>query len=366
MIVRSAFVLACLAVVAAPALAQPDGDVEALRAEAATLQKEGSELVKKKDFAGALAKFRAGYAKFASPKILKNIGSTLAELGRAADAANAYQRWLDDPGADSAQRATVQQALAALDPKVGVVQVGGLPVGTEVQIEPSRPGWLDDAGEPAWLAPAQAARWRVPAGPFTVRARKPGFQPAEYSGKVEAGGKIAVALTLVAEVKQPDPVTPPPDRVGTVEPPPPDVLPDGPEAPAPTTVPVPGLQLGALVDVAIDGGGQGVAVTPGLTARLADRAELAAKALIGGSKGVYLGGSVYLLRGKLRPQLSAGVPIFFSDGARLGVRGGAGLCVDLAARLSAVAEVGAEYFLNPEMDRTDFVIVPVVGVHARL
>jgi hypothetical protein len=145
------------------------------------------------------------------------------------------------------------------------------------------------------------------------------------------------------------------------------------ETPAPadevavTAAPPPaGTRFGALVDVMIDGHGDGAAVTPGLSVRLGDRLEIDAKALISGSAGMFVGGTVYLATGTLRPQVSAGLPIFFSDGARLGLRGGAGVSYELGPRFSLVGEVGADYFVNPEPNRRSFVLVPLLGAHARL
>lgn len=354
--------------VPAPTPTPPQSDADRARAEAQALVTEGVAALDKAP-ATALDRFQRAYAVFPSPKVLVNTGAALRKLGRLADACNVYQRYLDDPGADSTRRAELQTFLAETDPKVGLVTVTGS-AGAELQFDGAAPPWLPPATD-AWLPAGTSTRWRVAPGAFAVRARKPGFVTAAQAGNVVAGGTATVSLTLVAE---PTPVeVPPPDGGGggtnggggggDTPDGPPD---DGGDVIAPVRPSPPAVWLGAAIDAAIDGKGQGVAITPGLTVRLGARLELAAKALLGGSKGAYLGGTAYLLTGKVKPQLSVGVPIFFSDGARLGLRGAAGACVDVAARLSVVAEVGGEYFVNPEMDRYDFVLVPVVGLHARL
>ena len=344
----------------------PVTDVDRARAQAQALVTEGVGFLELDPLA-ALDRFRRAYVVFPSPKVLINTAAALRKLNKLPEASNVYQRYLDDPGADSARRAEVQSFLAETDAKVGLVTITGLPAGAEVQFDGAPAPWLPP-GDPTWLTPTSAARWRVAAGSFTVRARKPGFVPAEQRGTVAAGASVTVALTLVAEAAPPPP---PPGGGdgggGVVTPPPPGGEPD--EIVDDTLEPVApkrGARLGALLELAIDGKGEGVAITPGLTLRLGGRVELAAKALLGGSKGAYLGGTVYVLTGKVRPQLSLGAPIFFSSGARVGLRGAAGVCVDVVDQLSVVGEVGGEYFVNPEMDRFDFVLVPIVGLHARL
>lgn len=348
----------------------PTSDAERARAEAQALVTEGVAALDR-DPAKALDRFQRAYAVFASPKVLINTAAALRKLGRLPDASNVYQRYLDDPGADSGRRAEVQAFLAETDAKVGIVSVTGLPAGAEVQFDNTPAPWLPPA-DPAWLPPGTFNRWRVAPGSFKVRARKAGFVTAEQSGAVSIGASVTLPFTLVEEVTA-RPPPPPPDggdgRVGVITPPPPppDPTDDGiDDDVAPVEPARRGARLGALLELAIDGQGGGVAITPGITLRLGGRLELAAKALLGGSKGAYLGGTVYLLTGKLRPQVSVGAPLFFSSGARLGLRGAAGVCYDLADQLSVVGELGAEYFVNPEMDRVDFVLVPIVGLHARL
>ena len=68
-----------------------------MRTAAQALMVEGVKRLQAKSYDQALANFLEAYAKFPSPKILLNIGSTLRDMGRSADAANTYQRYLSDP-----------------------------------------------------------------------------------------------------------------------------------------------------------------------------------------------------------------------------------------------------------------------------
>jgi hypothetical protein len=357
-------VAALVAALAGAALAQ-DLTPEEKRTKATELAKEAKVLSDKKAYASAVAKLQEAYSYFASPKLLYSLGQVLQQLGNSVEAANLYQRFLDDPGADSAKRTEVTKLLTTLDAKLAVLAIKVTPADAEIQLVGWQPGWLVPAAEAPWLPAAQIARVRIAPGSFVVKARKTGFKPTDVSGTASEGSNRSVELTLLEEPKVVDPIViapppPPPDDPVDDDV---DVHADLPvEAPAP-----PAMQLGAVVDVAIDASKfEGFAVSPGISVRLIGKLEAVAKAQIGGAKGLYLGATYYLLDGKLRPQIGAGVPLFFSDGVRVGVRGAVGVCYDLGARLSVVGEVGGEYFFNPEMDRLSFSLVPVVGVHARL
>ena len=65
------------------------------------LMVEGVKQLQAKAYDQALANFLEAYNAFPSPKILLNIGSTLRDMGRLADAANTYQRYLTDPATGS-------------------------------------------------------------------------------------------------------------------------------------------------------------------------------------------------------------------------------------------------------------------------
>src|SRR5690606_10010054 len=90
----------------APAPAKPSED----KLDAKALMASGLRLFRAKDYLGALAVFKDAYARFPSARILLNIGTTLRLLERSADAANAYQRYLDAADADPAKKGEVAKA----------------------------------------------------------------------------------------------------------------------------------------------------------------------------------------------------------------------------------------------------------------
>lgn len=268
----------------------PVSDVDRARAQAQALVTEGVGFLEA-DPAAALDRFQRAYAVFPSPKVLINTAAALRKLGRLPEAANVYQRFLDDPGADSARRAEVQTFLTETDAKVGLVSLAGLPVGAEVQFDGTPAPWLPPT-EQAWLPPGTYTRWRVAPGAFAVRARKAGFVAAEQAGTAAAGAAVVVTFTLVEEPKAPPTSDP---RVGVITPPPAGGDDELDDVEVPVEPARRGTQLGASLEVAIDGKGEGAAITPGLTLRIGSRLQVAVKALLGGSKGAYVGGTAYLM-----------------------------------------------------------------------
>src|SRR5204862_2670166 len=125
---------------ATTAHAQQSG-ATAARDQARQLNSDGVALLSKNDYAGALDKFQQAYGAFASPKVLLNIAAALAKLSRVADAANVYQKWLDDPGADSARRAEVEKLLAAYDKNVGRLAITASETDAEVKIDGWQVAW---------------------------------------------------------------------------------------------------------------------------------------------------------------------------------------------------------------------------------
>lgn len=101
-----------------PALADEAGDKQL----AQKLLGEGLELLNQNKPTEALAKFRSAYGAYPSPSLLLNIGTTLRTLGRHAEAANAYARWLL-ARANPQHRAEVEEILADLDRRVGRVSI---------------------------------------------------------------------------------------------------------------------------------------------------------------------------------------------------------------------------------------------------
>jgi hypothetical protein len=324
-----------LLLVAAAAHAQPSPD----KADAKALLHSGLKLFQAKDYLGALAVFRDAYARFPSAKLLLNIGTTLRQLDRNAEAANAYQRYLDAPDADAAKRPEVTKVLAALDAKVGTLD-----------LEVTSGATVVVAGET--LEP-NVTRWRVPPGAIAIRATADRHQPGELAVTATAGAVTSVRLELAPVVEAPPPRTvaaAAPSTLGVAA----ELRPDAPS------------RLGALVLAHVDPANGGGAALVGVVANPTARLQLQAAALLGGTQGGYAGASFALLTGRVRPVLVAGVPIFSSNGARFALRGAGGVELALHRHLTLVAELGVERMLNAEAGRAETLFVPALGAIARL
>lgn len=315
------------------------------KVDAKSLLRSGLRLFEARDYLGALAVFKDAYARFPSAKILLNIGTTLNLLDRKADAANAYQRYLDSPEADPAKRADVTAAIAEIDRGVGRLELAITPADAEVQID-------DGDWEPA----ARVKIYRVTPGSFTVRARKDGYQSAARSESVALGASAPIVLALAP--------LPPPDVAGTSA----GNLGDTDLLGIGTSDEADGRRsrLAAIALAHLDLPRGGGAARVGLGFDVAGPLQVQAAALIGPNTGAYAGATLSFLSGRIRPQVVAGMPVFFSDGARLGVRGGGGLELLITRHVSVLAELGVEVLLNPEDDIRKAVVIPAIGAAGRL
>ena len=337
---RLLFIAAC-AVPCQVALAQPSAPV-ADRVDAKSLMQSGLKLYAAQDYLGALAVFRTAYTRFPSAKILINIGTTLIKLDRKADAANTYQRYLDSPDTDPAKASEVKKALAELDKAVGTLELAVTPGDAEISL---------DGDE--WTAAGATSRLRVPPGAETARVRRAAYEPGERQLRIAAGEIVRVGFDLVA-IPTPTAAPAASESADT-----------GVRAVAAVEAPPSRLGLIALahVDVSNQGGagviGASYAVTRQLTAQAA--------VLLGPSAGGYVGATFAVLDRPLTPIVSVGAPIFGSDGARVALRGAAGLELALNRHISLIGELGVEHMLNAEADvmhRT--LLVPAFGAVGRL
>ncbi len=195
-----------------------------------------------RDFTGALAELERAEPLMAGDPaqamVRFNIARCLEELGRSADAARAYERYL--VGVDEERRR--RRARAALDrllaERVGVLAVRCTPEAARVQV----------VGAPPQLCPVEL---RLTAGPVEVDVAHEGFVTHRFSWHVPAGGRVEVRAAL-----EPTPLAPPkwpPPMPPVAIAPPPLVAP----AVAPVAVPTPrhGLPIALMV------AGGGVALT---------------------------------------------------------------------------------------------------------
>jgi hypothetical protein len=319
----------------------PETDSE--KGEAKELVQLGVKLVKSKDLLGALAVFKDAHKRFPSAKILLNIGTTLRLLDRNAEAANAYQRYLDSSPADDPRRAEVEAEITRLDQGVGKLAITAPP---EAEIR---------VGNEDWVPSTVGKVYRVAPGPYVLQARRKGFKPFESKGEMTLGQSIPVTVTL-------------------------DEEPKAVAAPVYIEVPVeqrkeePRSRIGALALGHFDVRG-GAAAFVGAVFDATERVQANAAVIAGPNFGAYVGAHFAFMTGTLRPIVAAGVPIFFNDGARVALRGAAGLEIVANRHFAVIIEVGVEHLLNPQemvefggalrtINSTAF--IPALGMSARL
>ncbi len=335
---RSLLVATCL-LGGGVALAQPQ---QADKVDAKALMQSGLKLLEAKDYLGALAVFKDAYARFPSAKILLNIGTTLNLLDRKVDAANAYQRYLDAPDTDPAKQSNVTAALYEIDKLVGALAITVTPPDAEVEIN-----------DGDWAPAASVHVYRVPGGQFTVRARKDKFQSEAKSASINTGEKAAIVINLTALPQAAEVST-----LGTAR------LDD--EVVTPTEPEEGRSRLGGLALAHLDPVRGGGAALVGLTFDIASAFQVQGTAILGPTYGAYGGASFAVLDGTYRPFVAAGMPIFFSNGARVGVRAAGGLELVITRHVSLIAELGGELMLNPEDNILKVAFIPAIGAGGRL
>ncbi len=366
----------------------------ATRTAAQALMLEGIRRLQARSYEQALANFLEAYAGLPSPKILLAIGSTLRDLGRASDAANTYQRYLDAPATGSDRAAEVKALLAELDRQLTTLHVEVTPRGSGVSID----------GGP-FIPVGQVLVTRVRPGLHLVRIRR-GDRTAELTINGFEGETKRVDARAPGE--------PPPGPPSPAPPSPPEALPErvspwltngtlytadsgtgrvrrtrsgyGGAEVAPITprldadddgsiqLPHPArarISSGAIALVRIDGQLRGVAAGLGL-AIARGRFEADLLALRSELTGAYLGLRVRLRSGALRPYVAGGMPAFLYDDMdstklAIGVRAAAGLELMISAHLSVQGDLGYEHFFGVDEARfEDDVFVPTLGVIGRL
>ncbi len=365
---------------AAPAASEDEddgpGQTPAAKADAKVLVQSGVKLLKQKDYLGALAVFRDAYQRFPSVKLLLNIGTTLKLLGRNAEAANAYQRYLDDPEADPARVSEVGDVLSTLDRVLGRVQLGAaaansatpaapnsaMPAPAGASAQPAADASLAAATEVSinsgdWLPLPQARLLRVDPGAYEIAARRDGFAPVTLRGSVGAGELVEVRLQLVAlpTAAAAGPLSGGPDDAAAAE-----------LALRRSRAAERRSRLGLMLRGHFHISPSGAAALVGPTVDVTDRLEVNVSALLGRFRGGYLGASYAVLPGRFRPIAATGLLVVADDGARYAVRGAVGLEVVINRNLSVFAELGGEHLFNPPMTVFSNAFVPSAGVFGRL
>jgi hypothetical protein len=384
-----ALVLAARAARAQPELAQIHDDNELTDAIAAIAQdpiaqaliREGVRQQQAQAYDQALANFLAAYDKVPSPKLLLHIASTLREMGRLADAANTYQRYLADPASDRERAGEVKDSLARLDQQLAVLVVHGGDVSVD--------------GGP-FVAVGGELVTRVRPGLHLVRVRTggttaeltvnafegetkdvPAAAPAAASGGrvygwLVTGTQYGAASAIGRERSV---------RAGYAGP---EVAPIMPRLETSDA----GLALhrgreshissGVLALARIDGEGRGFAGGLGITYSPHDRVEVELAGLRSQFWGAYVGARYRFWTRKWRPYVAAGVPsFFFTDDAMrtkvaLGARVAGGIELVVNAHLSIAGDLGYEHFFDVggELVGSDHLdadyFIPTLGLIGRM
>lgn len=183
-------------------MAAPEGegeaeeDVAARKTEAGEHLDRGNELLQSGQAAEALDAYRAAYDAYPSPKIYFNIAEAERELGRLVEAAENYQRVVDEVEPESPLVGAAQEKLDALDQALARVTVSTDPQGAEVRVGDRVLG----------LSPILDAR--VEPGMGVEVAVLLGDRRQTRTVDLVAGESQAVSISLI-EIAPPPPPPPP-------------------------------------------------------------------------------------------------------------------------------------------------------------
>ena len=382
---------------------------EKARPKAAALMTEGVAQLTAKNFDQALANFLEAYATFPSPKILLNIGSTLRDMGRRADAANTYQRYLADPGPTPNRVAEVGVLLDQLDAALAILIVRVSPANSEISID----------GGP-YITVATTFLTRIRPGLHTIRVRKTGRAEAEVTVNGFAGERKSLDVVvpeipvdnaapapMVVQTNAPEPLQPTGSTtilligghkrdsvngwlvsgtayqggeqgaqgyarrvrkgyggavVAAVQPRDPfegQVVELVEPGPAP-------IGVGISVLTRLDLLNRGAAASVGIAYPLGRHLEIDGNVLISNNYGGLLGARYRIWTNQIRPFVAVGVPFFYAGQAFVGGHVGAGVEFAINGHLSAMGSLGYEHFFNANANVIGNYFLPVLGVVGRL
>ena len=160
---------------------EPDAKVQAQ-----ALLSEGNRLLAEADFNAALDKYRAAYELFPAAKLLINIGTVLRHLGRNAEAADTYERYLSHPEADPGRGDELKRILREIDQLTGRVRIALADRDAHVRLD----GKSLSAGE--WSKPL-----RLDPGEHTVVAEKAGFVTVVRTVTLKMRDDIQLPIVLL-------------------------------------------------------------------------------------------------------------------------------------------------------------------------
>jgi hypothetical protein len=166
-----ASILAVGMLAVSPSLAAGPSEQDKQAAQA--LLNRGNQLLGEGDYTAALEKFRAAYARYPSPRLMLNIGTTLRQLGRNTEAAEAYAQYLSSPEADPVRAGDVRRILTEIEGLLGRLSIRIEGPFDAVRLD----GKMLEGFE-------SGASIRVDVGEHTVVAEREGMPPAVQTVRV--------------------------------------------------------------------------------------------------------------------------------------------------------------------------------------
>jgi hypothetical protein len=352
----AALVLLALLLAAGHAAAQ-----SSQRVAAQALFDQGRNLMNEQRYAEACSKFEESQRLDPAIGTQFNLALCYERQGRVA---SAWALYLEVAG-DTKKRGEIDREKVAreragqLEPKLSrlVVKVPEASRTTGLKID--RGG--EDVGAALWGMPTP-----VDPGKHVITANAPGKKP--WSTEIDVPPDAATAEVEVPPLEDAPPGTESAEAGGTAPgagPAGPAVADRGVQQPTKDELSHEG-KLGGLLRADIDGQFRGAVVAVGVSYGVASAVDVMLVGLIGRDKGLEPSSNIYVMQGLAKPFVTLGVPVFFIDGARVGLRGGAGIQLDVAPSVGFMASLSAVYFPSLPDSYDNFVLVPSLGVQARL
>ena len=318
------------------------------KAEAQALVKAAFEHVYEGEHTLALDKFEGAHRLYPSPKILLNIGTTLNKLGRYAEAAAVYERYLVHPETDRSREVEVRRELADVVVRVALLRILINVKGATVVVD-GKPAELSEKGEV-----------RVDPGSHSIVASKKGYETRTVSAfNVKAQDVRTVRLALVSHGEQAE------ERARQEA----RAFEQGRTA-AISAIKSQHIEtrhrLGASAGVAIAVQEPAASAVLGLSYGLLRRIDLEASWIIGGNSAAYGGARGFITTDRVRFSVSAGMPVFFIGGPKPAVRGAAAIGALISKHIGMTLELGVEHFLVDVGNLDSTLVVPKLVFEARL
>ncbi len=174
-----------------------DGEEAEKKVKAQALVHAATELYNAEKYERALPLFQQAYELYASPKIVMNTGSTLARLGRLAEAANTYQTFLSLPGrnrnVDSEVKAIIKRDLAPRLGRLDIEIIGASSRRVVIYVDGARVERDTRASGQSGAIAVAGAIWAAP-GKREIRAEGSDFSAEPVEVRARAGKVARVTL----------------------------------------------------------------------------------------------------------------------------------------------------------------------------